>query len=96
MTLSAAPRITRALAAATRTDLDRPEALHAVDDILRRQLAPVDRRLVVPADTFAQLEDVGGLIRLGPGLGQVTFEREGARHDAGARCGLSSRLWLKV
>src|SRR5262249_31975116 len=60
------------------------EAFHAVDDVLRGELSPVHRRLGLPAHTSAELEDVCGLVRLTPRLGQVTLDREGAGHHRGA------------
>ncbi len=61
---------------------DRLEALHAVDDVIRRELAPIHWRLVLPAHALAKLEDVRGLVGLGPGFGEVAFDRERSRLDA--------------
>jgi len=64
--------------------LDRAEPLHRVHHVVGGQLAAVDRRLVLPAHAAAELEDVGGLVRLGPGFGQVALDREGAGGYRGA------------
>jgi len=64
---------------------DREEPLVGVLHVVGRQLAPIDRRLVVPAHALAQLEDVGRVVRLGPGFGQVRLDRE--RAGLGAGCG---------
>src|SRR5437870_558665 len=53
----------------------------AVHDVVGRQLAPVHRRLVVPAHTLPELEDIRRLVGLAPRLGQVALARE----RAGAR-----------
>ena len=57
--------------------LDGAEALHRVDDVVRGELAPVHRGLVVPPHAAAQLEHVGGLVGLAPRLGEVALDREG-------------------
>ena len=64
---------------------DGEEALDAVLDVVRRELAPVHRRLVVPAHAAAQLEDVRGLGRLRPRLREIGLDRERARHHRRAR-----------
>ena len=61
------------------------EAIEAVLDVVGRHLAAVDRGLVVPAHAAAELEDVGGVVGLRPGLGEVALELEHARRDRGAR-----------
>src|SRR2546428_6726779 len=61
--------------------LRREEALHAVADVLGRQLAAVHGRLGVPADTAPELEDVRREARLAPRLRDITLDREDAgRH----------------
>ena len=65
--------------------LEREEPLVSVFDVVGGQLAPVDRGLRVPADALLQLEDVGRVVRLGPGLGEVGLERVGHRLDGRAR-----------
>src|SRR5439155_10557603 len=50
-----------------------------VDDVLRRQLPPVDGGLRVPPQATSELKNVRRLGRLGPRLGQVTLERQRAR-----------------
>ena len=68
-----------------RIALDRQEAFVRVFHVLRRQLAPVHRRLVVPANALPELEDVGPIVGLRPRFGQVRLDRQGAGHDRGAR-----------
>ncbi len=55
------------------------EAIEGVLDVVGGELAPVHGRLGVPADALAELEDVRGLVGLGPGLGEITLEDEAAR-----------------
>ena len=64
------------------------EALVAVLDVLRRHLAPVDGWLCMPARTAPQLEDVRGVVGLGPGLGQISLERLRTWLHRGARLDL--------
>ncbi len=54
------------------------EAIEGVLDVVGGELAPVHGGLRVPAHAFAELEDVGRLVRLGPRLGEVALEGEGA------------------
>src|SRR5205823_6580869 len=65
--------------------LDGQEALDGVADVLSGQLAPVDGRLVVPADALAEPEDIGGLVGLSPRLREIALEGEGARGHRRAR-----------
>ena len=65
---------------------DGEEPLVGVLDVVGRQLAAVDRRLVVPAHALLQLEDVGRVVRLGPRLGEVGLDR--VRHRLDRRAGL--------
>ena len=64
-----------------RVALEREEPFDRVADVVRRELAPVDGRLGVPPHAPAELEDVGRLGRLAPGLGQVALDRERRRRD---------------
>ncbi len=64
--------------------LDGPEAFDRVNDVVRGQLAAVDGWLVVPPDAPAELEHVGRLVGLLPGLGEVALDGEGAGLDARA------------
>ena len=65
-----------------RVALDAQEPLDRVPHVLRGQLAAVDRRLGMPAHAPAQLEHVGGLVRLRPRLGEVAFQGKGGGRDA--------------
>jgi hypothetical protein len=53
--------------------------------VLGGHLPPVHRRLVVPPDTLAQLEDIGRLGRLLPGLGEVSLDGQRSRGNARPR-----------
>src|SRR2546425_203980 len=69
---------------AERIGLFREETIVRELDVLGRQLAAVEGRLVVPADSVPQVEDDGRVVRLLPALGQIRFERERARRHSGA------------
>jgi hypothetical protein len=60
---------------------DGEEALVGVLDVVGRQLPAVHRGLVVPAHALAQLEDVRGVVGLGPRLGEVALDRVRRRLD---------------
>ena len=64
---------------------DREEPLVGVLDVVGGQLAPVHRRLGVPAHALLELEDVGRVVRLGPRLGEVGLDRVGHRPHGRAR-----------
>src|SRR2546426_1023062 len=60
---------------------DREEPLVGVLDVIGRQLASVHWRLRVPVHALLQLEDVGRVVRLGPGLRKVELKGVGHRLD---------------
>ncbi len=64
---------------------DREETLVGVLDVGGGQLAPVHRRLGVPAHALPELEDVGRVVLLGPRLGEVGLDRVGHRPHGRAR-----------
>ena len=64
---------------------DRHEAHDAVAHVVGRQLAPVDRRLRLPADPSLELEDARRVVRLRPRLGEIALDRKAARRHARPR-----------
>jgi hypothetical protein len=70
--------------AAVGAALESGEALVGVLHVVRRELATVHGRLVVPPHALAQSEDVRRVVRLRPRLREVALERQVARHHGRA------------
>jgi hypothetical protein len=73
--------------------LDGEKALVGVLDVLGGQLPAVDRRLVVPANSLPEREDVGGLGGLGPRFGQIGSRGYVPGLTDGPAFTSTSRLW---
>jgi hypothetical protein len=62
----------------------RQKAVEGEFHVLGDQFAPVDGRFVVPSHPPAQMEHVGGVVRLFPAFGQVGLDDEGPRPHVSA------------